>query len=173
MIKNFGRVHNSIYSMALTSNKKVLFSCDSDGYVKKWSADSCSLLQNLGQVHETCIYSIVVTPKWLFTSDRDGLIKKFFLRAKISEPEVLIRKFVGVHTASIYSMAATQDWRFLLTSDSDGFIKRLEIGTDQWMDFGKIHETGLVLSICCTPDSKFVFTSDVKGSLKMISIDTG
>lgn len=70
-------------------------------------------------------------------------------------------------------MAATQDSKFLISSDSDGFIKRLEIGTDQWMDFGKIHERGLVLSICCTPDSKFVFTSDVKGSLKKISIDNG
>lgn len=159
--------------MALSTNKKILFSSDSDGYVKKWSADSCSLLQNLGQVHETCIYSIVVTAQWLYTSDRDGLIKKFFLRAQSSKPEVLIRKFVGVHSACIYSMAATQDSKFLLTSDSDGFIKRLEIGTDQWMDFGKIHERGLVLSICCTPDSKFVFTSDVKGSLKMISIDNG
>ena len=68
-------------------------------------------------------------------------------------------------------MTATQDSRYLLTADHNGFLKQFSIkGKSLIKDYKKIHD-GEIHSIVVSPNSAYLFTSDNLGHLKQFNLD--
>lgn len=101
-MKDFGSVHQTgIKSIAVTSDSQYLFTSDSEGNLKQWSAKDYNRLvkvNDYGTSHEFGIGCITETTdsQFLFTSDSGGVLKQWDV-----QKQNLVKDFGKIHDLKI------------------------------------------------------------------------
>jgi WD40 repeat protein len=158
---------SDIRAMECTGDSEFIFSADKNGFLKQWSTEDLSLLENYGKVTSNMIYTLSITAdsEWLFLADETGLLLQFDIKSRILEKD-----YGRIHSGEIYSIACSPDNQHLFTSDNKGNVKQWAIREQTLVyNFGDVHD-GICYSICCSPDGNYIFTSDSRGEIKQFSV---
>lgn len=86
---------------------------------------------------------------------------------------MLVKEYGSIHSGQIFSVSCTPDSKYIFTSDSKGFVKKIDVEDNYETgvtDYGKVHKAG-IFSIASSRDSRYLFTSDISGNLKQFKIE--
>jgi hypothetical protein len=82
-VKDYGKIHEYINSIAITSDDKYLFTGDRipNGHVKQFSVRQSKMVKDYGALFEDGVASIITTPvnKYLFAASSGGHLKQISL----------------------------------------------------------------------------------------------
>lgn len=92
-------------------------------------------------------------PRYLFTSDSNGIVKQISLR----KGEIVTDFGNKFHNKTIYAMASTKNSKFFFTGDELGNFRQISVIDGEVVkDYGKIFKA-TITSMSCSPDSRNVF----------------
>jgi WD40 repeat protein len=171
-VKNYGKIHENIPSMAISSDDKYLFTsdCEENCHVKQFLVSDGQMVKDYGALFERGIASITTTPdnKYLFAGSDKGHLKQICL-----ERREVVHDYGKIHDDGIICLETTRDSKWLISGSHDGHVKRISVENRQVdKDFGQISQKE-IRTIKITADDANLFVGDSYGHLKLISLIEG
>lgn len=107
-------------------------------------------------------------PRYLYTSDSNGVVKQISLRLG----EVSCDFGNRYHNKVIYCICSTKNSKFLFTSDDQGNFKQISVVDGEVVkDYGKIFKATITSMASC-PNSRYVIVGDENGNIKQFDVNT-
>jgi WD40 repeat protein len=135
--KKYSQVHNtSISAIAVTHDKRFLFSGDCEGYIAQFSIKTSKPLKKLDRPHASPITHLLATPELahLLTATETGLIQRLSLSQNFSTQ-------IQTTSPKVTALTSSSDSEFLFVCNSQGNLKQYDISNPLIVnDYGIIHE---------------------------------
>ncbi len=158
---------DSIYSVCISPNGKILASGSDDKTIKLWSIPDGFLLKTL-EGHTSWIHSVCMSPegKMLASGGYDNIIRLW------SIPDGVLLKTIEGHNQSVYSIAFSLDGKMLASGSDDKAIKLWSIPDGVLLKTLAGHNQS-VSSVAFSPDGKILASGSYDKTIKLWSIPNG
>jgi WD40 repeat protein len=173
VIKDYGKTHGCIYSIAITSDDKYLLTSgfEANGHVKQFLVSSGKMIKDYGPIFEDGVGSITKTPdnKWLFASSfRGGRLKQISLKS-----QQVVHDYGKIHDDRIHCLETTRDSKWLITASWDTEVKRISVDNRVVDKVFRQVINNYITRMKITADGEKVLVGDSRGYLKLISSRNG
>ena len=154
-----------VWSCAMTSDNKTIFSGAEDGGVKVWTADTQELICDL-EGHVKCVNGLVVTndDKYLISGDWGGSIIIWDWKEKQQ-----VDTLTG-HTAGVYAFVLSKDGKYLFSGGGDYCVRIWDIESRR--QIGKCDNAqNSVFGIAVTKDNTSVVAGGWGGTITIYKFE--
>ena len=173
IVKDFGKIHGCIGSIAITSDDKFLFTSgeENNGHIKKFLVIGGQMMKDQGVIFKNGgVWAINVTfdNKYLFAGSEVGNLKQISL-----EIGTVIHDYGEIHGDSIRCLETSRDSQWLFTGSDDKHVKRISVWNREVVkDFGKVCDYWIT-RMKIKGDGERLLVGDDCGYLKLLSSRDG
>jgi WD40 repeat protein len=113
-VKDYGKIHGMIKSIAITSDDKYLWTSDfeENSHFKQFSVRHGQMIKDYGAIFQRGVRSIITTPdkKYIFAASYEGYLKQISPKS-----QEVVHDYGKIHTGSITCLETTRDSKWLIT----------------------------------------------------------
>ena len=164
-------IHNyNLISMAITPDKRYIFTGSYDKTMKKWCTSTHQLVKDFGEIHTDGITSLKISKNgnWLFSGSNNGELKQWDIQY-----QKLMKNYGVVHSAAITCMDISNSYNYLFTGSYDKTIQRIIIEKLSISDLTGMGHDDCVSCLAIDRQDKYLFSGSHDMHLKQWKISAG
>ena len=163
VIHCFEEAHNDqIYSLAASSDQKVIISGSADNTIAIWSLENKALIHRFEDAHTGPVTSLIVSKdnKIVASASLDKSIAIWDINAK-----KLLHRFEMAHTNGICEISMSSDREYIVSAGEDHIIAIWSISKQKiYHRFVNAHCKS-IYSVTFTPDNRYIISGSADGTL--------